>query len=116
MADQRPDADDVRPLMFAIKALDPAAHLCLSEYTGKWYIEAKVEVSDGCILSGVTEHRETPAQAVRAFVEALQAISLDEVIVAKPTGQRRHYRWNGAAFAEQYDHRLVAARNDGSGA
>lgn len=104
----------MRPLMLAIKTLDHCAHLCLSEYTGKWYVEAKVEISDGCILSGVTEHRETPAQAVRAFVDRLQAITLDEVIVAKPIGERRHYRWNGAAFAEQYDHRLATVLNDGS--
>lgn len=98
----------VQRLMFSIKALDHDAHLCLSEYTGQWYVEAKVEISDGSILSSPTEHRETPELAVWAFVDRLQSITLDEVIVAKPTGQRRHYRWNGAAFAEQYDHRLVS--------
>lgn len=103
--------DDVRPLMLAIKTLDNWASISLSEHTGRWYISAKIQISNGNFLKAVTEHRDTPAQAVRAFVDALKELSMDEVIVASPTGERRHYRWNGAAFAEQYDQRLAALKD-----
>lgn len=95
-------SDTVERAMLAIKTLDKDAFILLSEYTGLWYIGAKINVSDGIMMRGLTEHRSTPEQAVMAFLDALSSISLDEVVVAEPAGERREYRWNGAAFAEQY--------------
>lgn len=99
--------------MLCIQTLDPDAHLDFSHFTGKWYLSSRIEISDGAILSSITEHEDTPEAAVFAYFDKLKWISLDEVIVAKPTGQRRHYRWNGAAFAEQYDHRLKELEEHG---
>lgn len=64
-------------------------------------MNARIETSDGCILSGITEHRDTPAEAVRAFLTALKTVPLDQVIVTNGPAGRRHWRWNGAAFTEE---------------
>lgn len=88
--------------MFAIKSLDPRASLQLSEYTGMWYVEARINVSDGVFLTGPTEHRSSPQEAVKAFFERLTNTRSDGVVVAHPAGVRREYRWNGAAFVEQH--------------
>lgn len=90
--------------MLLIKALAPSASLQLSTFTRKWYVDARIEISDGCMLSGVTEHRDTPDLAVLAFINTLMAIDsnqFDRCIVANAmVGERRQYVWNGAAFAE----------------
>lgn len=96
------ESAELNRAMLAIKTLDKGAHILLSEYTGCWYVGARIEFSDGFMLRGMTEHRATPDEAVFAFLAALQSISLDEVIVASPAGERREFRWNGGAFAEEY--------------
>lgn len=92
--------------MLALKTLDHNACILLSEVTGQWYVSARIEVTDGGLLRSVCEHRDSPERAVLAFLAELTELPIDVLIVAKPTGQRRHYRWNGAAFSEQYDQRL----------
>lgn len=87
-------------LMLIIKALDPGASVLFSEYTHHWYVGASIEVGNGSVLTGGAEHRETPNEAVQAFFDRLTSIGLDEYIVSKYRGQRREWRWNGAAFAE----------------
>jgi hypothetical protein len=90
--------------MLTIKALDRAAHLAFSEWTQKWYVVADIEVSDGCVIGGIAEHHDTPDQAVLAFLGRLQQVDLsdfDHVLVTNSLrGNRRHWRWNGAAFVE----------------
>lgn len=93
--------NEVARVMLLIKTVDPDASLKLSEYTGKWYIEARIEVGDGAILRGCTEHRDTPGEAVLAYFDNLRMLKVDEYIVGRYLDQRREYRWNGAAFVEQ---------------
>lgn len=93
---------NVEQRMLAIKSLDPRASIHFSEYTGMWYVEARINVSDGCLLTSISGHRSTPVGAVAAFFDQLLAIRSSEVLVAHPAGARREYRWNGASFVEQY--------------
>jgi hypothetical protein len=87
-------------LMLTIQALDHFAHLDFSSYTGRWYVSANVEVGNGAFLTGITEHRGDPYEAVRAFFERLTSVPQDEYLVTKYCGHRREWRWNGAAFQE----------------
>lgn len=95
---------NVTEQMLLIKSLDNGAHVELSEYTGKWFVSARVEISDGVIVSGITEHRADPAAAVEAFLIAVcnvnYAAKLDSVLVTRKGSERREWRWNGAAFTE----------------
>lgn len=90
--------------MLLILALDSDATLRLSPYTRQWFVQARIEISDGTILSGVTEHNKTPDLAVLSFINRLMAVNTDQFthcIVAKAhSDERRQYLWNGAAFAE----------------
>ncbi len=92
---------DLDNAMLLINSIDSSASLRFSRFTRRWYVESKIEVSDGVILSGITEHRSTPADAVHAFLNVLQEVPLDKVLVTKAMTERRHWRWNGAAFAEE---------------
>lgn len=92
--------------MLLIKSLDPAAHLEFSEWTAQWWVSARIEVSNGAILTSLTSltsHRDTPETAVFAFLDNLRAIPVDQVLVTHSMDRkrRRHYRWNGAAFVEE---------------
>lgn len=92
--------------MLLIKTMDNGAMLKLSEWTGKWYVEAQVEVSDGVVLSGVTEHEDSPEQAVHAYLARLAEVDVNDfgrVLVTRAYAgdERRHWRWNGAAFANE---------------
>lgn len=103
--------DTTRHEMLLIKSLDPDACLLLSGCTHGWYVDADIMVSNGTIIGGVTEHRDTPEEAVAAFLDHLKNLSLDFVIVTdsgKFGGgeRRRHWRWNGAAFREEHDNTI----------
>lgn len=87
-------------IMLHIKALDPRASLEFSEWTGQWYVSASVEIGDGGCLVGICEHRPTPDLALSAFLDAARGLDLDHYLVSRHYGERRHWRWNGAAFAE----------------
>jgi hypothetical protein len=99
---------DTTAAMLIIKALDPRASLELSEYTGQWYVSARIEVSDGSCLSGITEHEHAPDVAVRAFLNRITEVGVhdhEHVLVTFPHTedgrQRRHWRWTGRAFTEE---------------
>lgn len=87
-------------LMLIIKALDPGASVKYSEYTRQWYVESRLSVGNGTVLTGVAEHRGTPNDAIQAFFARLTDLTLDEYVASDYHGRRREWRWNGAAFAE----------------
>ena len=88
--------------MLQIKSLYRSASLCFSEYTGKWYVMANIEIGGGGALVGVSQHESNPADAVDSYFRALTSIPSDRYLVtnAHNEGRTRHWRWNGAAFAE----------------
>lgn len=94
--------DDVNTAMLHIKALDPDASVRFSEWTGKWYVAADIDISDGAVIGGITEHRDGPERAVTDFLARLTQVGyddLDHVLVTRANNNdRRHWRWNGAAF------------------
>lgn len=93
---------EVKRAMLLIQTLDPNAHIGFSDITGQWYVSAHIEIGGDGFLSGGTEHRDTPEDAVRAYLAHLTSIDLGRYLVTKFDGQRRHWRWNGAAFREEY--------------
>ena len=93
--------DDTTQAMLLIKTLDNDARLLLSDYTGQWYVSARIEMGDGVILEGGCKHRGTPQEAVAAYMGWLTNVPVDKYLVTHAYhDNRRHYRWNGAAFAE----------------
>lgn len=86
--------------MLVIQALDDTANLQFSKYTSKWYVDSALEIGDGCILSGIVEHRDNPEQAIYAFMETIKAVEYPKFVVGRYAGKRREWRWNGQAFAE----------------
>lgn len=89
-------------LMLTIKSIDPSARLDCSEYTQRWYVASRIEVTNGVFLSGVSEHRDTPEDAIDAFMGRLTSVPLRHAIVVNADrDNRRHYRWNGAGFTEE---------------
>lgn len=103
-------------IMLMLKAMSRDVRVEYSEYTARWYVSARhLEIGNGTLLTGGSEHRETPDQAIQAFFDRLTSIGLDEYIVGDYLGQRREYRWNGAAFAECTRSEVLAqqaAQND----
>ena len=92
---------DVSRAMLLIKSLDPSASLAFSEYTHGWYVDARIEVSDGVFLTGITLHRSTPEAAVEAYVARLTSVSAPEFVAVRAYhDDRRNVRWNGAAFVD----------------
>ena len=87
-------------VMAHLLALSPGACVKFSEWTGKWYVEASIEVGDGSILEGGTEHCDTPHEAIQAYFRRLTSVPLDKYIATRYRSQRREWRWNGAAFVE----------------
>ena len=63
-----------------------------------------------------SEHADTPSLAVSRYLNYLKAVPLDKVIVTHAgRDDRRHWRWNGAAFTEQpvewFRDRVTAGRD-----
>lgn len=91
--------------MRIIQSLDSDAHLCFSNFTGQWFVSARIEISNGALLQGIAEHRPTPEDAVYAYLAELQKIHIhqwEQVLVTRSMErERREWKWNGAAFAEQ---------------
>lgn len=87
--------------MLLIVALDPGASVRISDKTGAWFVMADVGVSDGQTVTSVCEHTDSPDTAILAYLERLMEVTDSKHwLLAKPYGERRHYRWNGATFAE----------------
>ena len=97
MAGVTPITDD---WMLIILALDPGASVHLSPYTGKWLVEASIEIGNGSMLTSPCEHADSPDAAIRAFFARLTDLAQDEYVVTRFHGRRREWRWNGRAFAE----------------
>lgn len=94
---------DINQAMLQIKSLDSSAHIEFSEYTDKWYVSTRISIGGDGFLRGITEHRDSPEEAVHAYLAALQRVDehdLDHYLVTTHRNGRRHSRWNGAAFAE----------------
>jgi hypothetical protein len=90
--------------MLQLQAIDDSAHLRVSPHTGKWYVVANIELSNGVLLEGVAEHREHPDDAVLAMMDRLTEAWPNRHVVVDASGLhggRRHYGWNGAAFVQQ---------------
>lgn len=88
-------------MLLVIQALSPGASVNYSQYTQKWYVEARnLDVGDGVMLTGSTEHAATPEEAVRGYFDYLTSVEYPKYIVSSYQGHRREWRWNGAAFAE----------------
>lgn len=93
--------DDTTRTMLLIKSLYNDAHLALSEYTGQWFVMARINIGGDGLLTGGTEHRDTPQEAVAAYMDWLTNVPRDKYLVVNDGREnRRHYRWNGAAFTE----------------
>ena len=86
-----------------LAAIAPAGvTLKFSESTGRWFASARIEISDGVILSSICEHRYDPSDAVEGFFAVLVAVQdPDHWLVTDSSDRalRRHWRWNGVCFA-----------------
>ena len=97
--------------MRIIHVLDPNASLHLSEYTGKWYVSSQIHISNGALISGISEHRDSPEDAVSAHLARLVNVGPAEVVVTgenRNRGGRRHWRWNGHAWTDASDRIAVS--------
>jgi len=83
-----------------LQSIDATAHLAYSQYTDKFYVASRIEIGDGFLLTGGTEHREEKKDAVEALLEKLKAVVEPGYVVGSYMDQRREYRWNGHTFAE----------------
>jgi hypothetical protein len=88
--------------MLQIKSLDSSASIVFSQFTLKWHVSANIEVGGDGVLSGITEHESSPELAVGAYFKRLTTVDLDHYLVTSGYAERdrRHWRWNGAAFQE----------------
>lgn len=104
----------VRAWALHLNALGPSEWgIHFSPYTDKWFVHAKgLNLSNGIFLTGVSVHRDSPEQALVAFMEELRDEGQQSQVVAvESRGQRRNYRWNGVTFAEVPDFLLPWADN-----
>lgn len=96
---------NVSEAMLLVQAVAPHATIQYSEFTGKWYIgDDDVEIGgDGFLVSPIAQ-TDTPESAVFGFLEVIQAVKAPKYLVVRamsePPDGRRHYRWNGMAWAE----------------
>jgi hypothetical protein len=84
--------------MLQIKSLDNNASLGLSEFTGKWYVIANIEIGGDGVLTGISEHEVIPEYAVDAYFNSLITVDNYHYLVTGSYDERHHWRWNGAAF------------------
>jgi hypothetical protein len=94
---------ELNETMLKLLALDPNIQLLFSMYTRKWYVHTRASVTNGTVVRGICEHRDNPWDAVLDFWWTLQTVTFeaDERIVLGHDEERRHFYWNGAAFAEE---------------
>jgi len=95
--------------MLHILSMDSRAHVGYSEYVHLWYVHLNLEKGgDGILRSVGGSHANTPEDAVHGCFEALKEIQPTKeepwAVIVKDAyesgGKRKHYRWNGACFAE----------------
>lgn len=92
----------VQDAMRLIQILDDSAKISFSQWTGKFFVTARIEISNGSVLRGLAEHENSPITAVFSYLEALQKVTLtsDARIVTngyRPT--RQQWYWNGVGWA-----------------
>lgn len=93
-------------MMLAIKNLDPSAYLEFSDCTLKWYVTGSIDIADGRFLTGITEHRGMPTEAIEAFFTRLAKVQSPDCLRAK---DQQHYRWRGF----MWEHVHAAAEHRG---
>lgn len=93
--------NDLNHAMLLILSLDPGASLKFSESTQKWYVKADIDISTGELIGGITCHRDTPEAAVFGYLYELQEVHPPCILVTNTLRDRRHWKWNGAAFKEE---------------
>jgi hypothetical protein len=93
--------EDITRGLLLLHGIDPTATLNYSTYTGQFYVSSRAEVTDGSIASGVTEHRDTPQEAVQAFLRRLQEVKAPRrILTSGMLSPRREWLWNGATWVE----------------
>lgn len=82
----------------ALDALDGDARICYSPYSRQVYLTLPhLEIGDGYVLRGPTEHRDTFEEAIRAYWTCVTDLALGEYLVlhSMDPARRKHVRWNG---------------------
>lgn len=83
-----------------IKALDPHARCEYYEGSGLFGVRSNIQISDGQIISSTGAAASMPEEAYERLLTELTAVIAPKYVVTSPNGSdRRHWRWNGAAFA-----------------
>ena len=97
MSETMPDSQ----IMRAIRSIDPTAVITWSEYTGQFYVEAKIDISDGSVLTRCAEHRADPSEALRAYWQRIKTLTADETVAVRAgSADSREFRWTGFLWAE----------------
>lgn len=87
--------------MMLIKTLDPDAHINFSQYTQRWYVSSNIEVTDGMMITSLSEHSDTPGEAIVNYLLAMQLVKEPKRLVTNSMREnRREWRWNGVAWGE----------------
>lgn len=97
-----------------IHQLDPSARVLYSKWTDRFYVSDRIE--DGSkhgFLISMTEHRETPDDAVVAYFARLAACK--RIVVNAYSDDRREVKWDPihcrwAAYAEEIDATWMVTR------
>lgn len=89
--------------MRTILALDRYATVKLTTFADPWawYVEARIEISDGWSLTALASHAATPSASVRGFVKRLHAVAIggaEYIIVRDLDSNRRVYQWDDGMF------------------
>ena len=97
----RSEMTPIKAVALHLQVLDRAWSLGYSEHTHQFYVSLDAQIGGDGLLCSVTEHRDTPEQAIDAAFKRLAAVSAPNYIVTDAfQGDRKHWRWNGAAFVE----------------
>jgi hypothetical protein len=84
----------------AIQALDPDVSIKLAT-NGKWYVSAKISISDGQFVTSVCCHENNMESTIDAYWEKITALlAPDEKLVISSFGKDKYYTWNGFMWKE----------------
>lgn len=91
--------------MLHIMSMDPKAYVGYSEFVHLWYFHTDLEIGGNGILSSVGGcHGNTPEDAVHGAFETLKSVKpsqkVPDAVIVKDGHGCKHFRWNGACFAE----------------
>lgn len=88
----------VKEAMRLIQELDPEAKIDFSTWSDKWYVTSRVYIGDGAVISSPTEHRETPQDAVYAYIEKLTNLRENEFLITHQP-DRKEWRWEDGKWS-----------------